>query len=217
MECPRCRAAVDEDAMFCPHCAFNVANRQSGGSRLGTSSSPGPVRKTNRFLIIIVSAVILLCLIVVSVGIGAYYLMGGRSGSSSLFKSNASEAEAFAKKEFEKHFTKCGDSYFGDKVPWGLVQFKNVTFQVQELNLNEADRLNATEWKGIVNINCDLTRLYDGMAQKWSDWTSKNLLLNPDGNIASYALEKRRGEWRGIDFGPPSSQKKRSCEEIPKN
>jgi hypothetical protein len=108
-------------------------------------------------------------------------------GLSSPSKLDTSDVEAVARKEFEQYFTKCGDSYFANRIPWGLVQFKDVRFDVKQLDLTDADKLNSIEWKGAANVNCDLTRLYDNMAHKWSDWSSKNAFLNPGGNGGRHA------------------------------
>jgi hypothetical protein len=217
MQCPNCKSVIDEDSLFCPHCAYTLhGNRWDSGSSKGHPPfGPSKASTKNRIWIAIGAGSILL-VISSAVFLTALYVYSGNASRLSPFKSEKSDAEAFARKGFEQQFTKCEDSYFAYKAPWGLVEYKDVTLDMKQMDLNNADRLNGIEWKGVANFNCDLTRLYDYTAHKWSDWTAKNPFLNPDGNVAFYTVAKRQGQWSGIDFGPPSSQKKLRCDELPK-
>ena len=135
--------------------------------------------------------------------------------SCSALRPNTSEAEGNVRSEFEQSYSKCGDSYFANNVPWGLVQFKDVTFNVKQLDLSDADKLNNVEWKGAATVSCQLTRLYNYGTRKWSDWSSKNPLFNPDGTIVSYIVEKRQDQWKLRFLGGQVGQKV-ECDRLPK-
>lgn len=79
--------------------------------------------------------------VIVAVALIIYFLSGkGGSPSTEPFMSRSPATEEL-QKQFEKVFTKCGDSYYANQLFWGgLGQFKDVTFSTQELPLNEADK-----------------------------------------------------------------------------
>jgi len=135
-----------------------------------------------------------------------------------------SEAEEVGRKEFERYFTKCGDSYFKrDLFIFGLpktplAEFKDVVFDVKQLDLQSADKLNGVEWKGRFSADCKVMRTYDeeySAVRGWSDW--KSGVGIPNAVLATYDLEKRQGQWK-IDGKPPSEspEEKLRCNEIPK-
>jgi len=100
-------------------------------------------------LIVVAIAIPAAIVLIVAVALIIYFLSGrGVSPTTERFISG-SPATQELQKQFEKVFTKCGDSYYADKLFWGgLGQFKGVTFSTQESTLNEADRANSVEWKG---------------------------------------------------------------------
>lgn len=80
MQCSNCKAAVDDDALFCTHCASDLANNQpdqgslklwSGGS---APAGPGNTSSRNRIWVAIGAGATLLFLMVVAVVIASLYL-----------------------------------------------------------------------------------------------------------------------------------------------
>lgn len=206
--CPNCGATVGANANFCGSCAApidrHLVNRPSG-------------RK------VLLAVSVLLSVVIVAAAL--YLLVFFRGGSNSSgpglvgpFKSDTSEAEAFVRKAFEKIYTKCGDSYFGNTL--GLREYKGVEFTVKKIDLSDADRLNGIEWKGIVSISFKLTRSYNTLTRKWDDWgSSENPFLSGFAALPGpFQIERRKGKWGGVNLSlpsVPSSQKKATCDDIP--
>jgi serine/threonine-protein kinase len=136
--------------------------------------------------------------------------------SSSPFSSPVSEAQEETQKQFQKVYTKCGDSYFSKTLVQGLVEYKDVTFSVKQIDLEEADRLNGVEWKGVAIVKSKLIRFYLSDKRTWTDWQSENAFVNPGQNIGTYTAEKRQGQWKFLFLDRPVVENGNlKCDQIP--
>ncbi len=175
------------------------------------------------------------------------------SEACSLFKSaTRREAEQQAQTWWDSTFVKCGNDYYAmyegrslvvgvlpnATIKKGFIQFKNLSYKLEEETLPETARLNGVEWRGNILIPVDTSFRYYGLdsskeEKKWSSWRSEPLIYAPDlfdkvadlgakysGTEASppkspqiIYFSKFKGQWK-----TPSNEgfKKPDCSEIPK-
>jgi len=169
---------------------------------------------------LVVGGIALVAVVLIAAGLISTLYFRSRDGNLSSgenekksFQSGNSEVTQEAQREFEKSFTRCGDSYFAELWPMaGLGQFKEVAFTVTQKPLDEADRANAVEWIGICQINCKLIRIHDG--KQWGEWRTPG-----DWMPFAYGMRKRRGQWevKLINLLPSAlaGAKKIQCDRIP--
>ena len=186
----------------------------------------GATRSKSHALAFMMVSVALLVIVLI---VGMFTLPGFTTYLGSLETLFDSEAMQKTKAVFAQQSVKCGDSYYEDKYLWGLFEFKNVSFSVEEAALAEPDHLNGTQWKGTGKVKSNLMRSYVDSDKKWSDWRAPNLFsgmvgISTDGTIATYILEKRQGKWfvNGANIledmmgGPLAHKNTRTCDQIPK-
>ena len=162
-----------------------------------------------------------------------------------------SEAEQEAQVWFEKSFANCegvivsrynsgGElrelnigSQLGNRVDKGFLEFKELSFQVEEGKPTEADRLNRIEWVGTLNLlpKKSTVRYYKLQEPnaRWSEWKSDLIIYAPSYSpIAQLAKEfkndvndvtpmvkvvtKKAGQWSGFPEGFSAPQ----CSDVPK-
>jgi hypothetical protein len=155
------------------------------------------------------------------------------------------EAQAEADNQIQKwlnnSFIKCGDNfvtnYKGSKISVysdlssmenAYFQFKEVSYEFQEIPLTESDKLNGIEWKGILAIQKGepLSRYLGAdsyiKSNKWSEWKTSVVMYMDDfkkferssQNIPAtpfiLPIKKAKGKWEFTrEFNKPA------CSEIP--
>lgn len=127
----------------------------------------------------------------------------------------SAKARIEAQKHFEQIYAKCGASYYSKMMLAGLVEYKDVEFHVRQASLNEADKLNQVEWKGVVVAKCKFIRMYLDNERRWSDWQAENAFVNPRQSIATYAVSKQRGQWITQFVDGPVGSMKVECNQLP--
>jgi len=153
------------------------------------------------------------------------------------------EAEQRTQQWFDNSFAKCDDTlvarYNGEKeihigskysssMRKGFLQFKALTFLIEEKPLSEADKLNGIEWKGNINfipIKPTL-RYYDDSEKKWSDWQENVVFYSPDLFLPSSEvtspflkdIKKVKGNWTelGKNYDKSDELVKPQCSDVPK-
>jgi hypothetical protein len=128
--------------------------------------------------------------------------------AESKFKAQASispwdlEAIQIAKADFNKHWQKCGDSYYAEyseKNPNRFIlnfyEQKGVKEPIIKFKTtpNFADNLNGLEWKGTVIFTADAFRHYqheEWGSDGWSPWSEE-----PRG-FWNYSIERTNGVWK---------------------
>jgi hypothetical protein len=146
------------------------------------------------------------------------------------------EAEAKAQAWFDESFTKCGDdrfsnfgndiatiyvTKFGSSEHRGLMQFKNLSYEIVETPLTDTDKLNGREWDGDIVLKNTQWRYHDG--KKWSEWSDMLIIFSDELSKATNALikkpntpllvslEKSKGEWSGLG----TYWRKAPCSQLP--
>jgi hypothetical protein len=126
-------------------------------------------------------------------------------------------------KAWDRYFLKCGDSFYCElpetatslRIP--ICEYRFVSITIQELPLNEPDRLNGIERKFVSKFIANAGRCYrvyyhHDYPDAWEDWSS--------GIQKSFNLIKKSGNWIAtpdvafLEFFPPT-RTKISCSNIP--
>lgn len=120
------------------------------------------------------------------------------SGACSLFEDKTyGEAKQKTQAWWDSTFSKCGNDYYTqydgngliidsfNPIKKVLIQFKNLSYKLDEKKLSEKDRLNGEEWRGSIIIPTDTPfRYYDMNSsdgnKKWSSWISGGMLYEED-------------------------------------
>jgi hypothetical protein len=128
--------------------------------------------------------------------------------------STKSEAEAEAERYWNSVLAKCGDSYYARDnrgTPGAeriIMQFKDVTFEVSEVKLTEADKLNGIELSGWAIFNPRTSRFY---LTKWESWRNGSVFP-----VNTILMRKEKGKWIfGVNEKSQSNLKKIDCSEVP--
>jgi hypothetical protein len=124
------------------------------------------------------------------------------------------EAEAEAQRYWNSILAKCGDSYYARDnrgTPGAeriIMQFKDVTFEVNELKITEAEKLNGIEWSGWAIFNTKVSRFY---LTKWESW--RNGAVFP---VNTMLMRKEKGKWIfGVNEKSQPNLKKIDCSDVP--
>lgn len=118
------------------------------------------------------------------------------------------EAIAITQKDWERLYTRCGDSCFSKTRGIGLfMQYKGIAYTLRRVEpLTEADELNGVSWKGWVDITWRLRRQYTPNVG-WGDWVP--------GAKRGLRLERKNGKWSFHPFND-SFLTKITCADVPK-
>jgi len=136
------------------------------------------------------------------------------------------EAEARRETEgfWDTKMTKCGDSYYmrEDSYWKPLIQIKKRAISISADKLNEADKLNGFEFKGIARMLPEMYRVHQ--MGRWGEWRKGSFgsEIERIGGIANdyvTRVEKKNGKW-SVAAGPMfadmkvNNLQKVSCDEI---
>ena len=124
---------------------------------------------------------------------------------------------------FWSRLTRCGDTAYVAFKTGEVDAFKNAQIVVQSQPLNEADRLNGWEWKGVTGFTATATRMWVPRETLgvygplgWQPWVPGT---GPAGMFGIYtaSVEKLHGTWRVVPnpAGPWSEMKAFDCSQIP--
>jgi len=146
------------------------------------------------------------------------------------------EEESVVQDWFDKSFARCGTDHFaryendyveiylnkyGSSSKKTLVEFKNLTYELEVRPVTSTERLNGVESKSEVVLKYSQFRYHDG--SKWSPWQditivfkgemmkALNDLLERPNSPLYVGPEKSKGKWTGF----PSYWTKVSCAELP--
>jgi len=133
------------------------------------------------------------------------------------------QAQSQANSFWNQRLTRCGDTAYVAFKNGEVDAFKNAQTVVQAQPLNEADRLNGWEWKGVTGFTATATRMWVAHETLgvygplgWQPWVPGT---GPAGMFGIYtaSVEKLHGAWRVVPnpVFPLSEMKAFNCSQIP--
>jgi len=132
-------------------------------------------------------------------GIFVLFIVGTLGAGLLVYKaSTSSEADAQAKRYWDKEVKRCGDRYFVLARSWGGVatytEYKGFSYAVVGEGLTDADKLNGYEWKGSTGAHFNSYRQFSGSGRRWSEWKDGGSAFY-NGVGSSTELSKINGQW----------------------
>lgn len=131
-------------------------------------------------------------------------------------------ALSLAKAQFDKHFVKCGDTWFVyDNALTEMKKFAGATIKMGKIS--EADSLNGVEWQGYIWYDFSGPRRkfekssWNDPNPKWGDWKDQREQL--ESSLFAVLITRKNGEWttmgRRFSVSKELSSWFSSCSQLP--
>ena len=119
------------------------------------------------------------------------FMVGCSSGGVAPSSPGYVQAQQF----WKRTVTKCGSSWFGrgTTTPINIDEFKDFKFSVSKVPLDQADKLNGVQWRGITTVSCSSFRSFT--LAGWGPWAECNSLPATASIPNRIRIDEINGRW----------------------